>query len=53
MANTLGGQDVAIGNLLKKGAFMEEAKDQVIFLSKERETSKYVFYLGQLKPNSL
>ena len=45
MANTLGGQDVAIGNLLKKGAFMEEAKDQVIFLIKERETSKYIFFI--------
>ena len=53
MANTLGGQDVAIGNLLKKGVFMEELKDQVIFLLKERETSEYIFYLGQLKPNSL
>jgi len=30
MANTLGGQDVVIGNLLKKGVFMEELKDQVM-----------------------
>ena len=43
MANTLGGQDVVIGNLLKKGVFMEELKDQVIFLLKERETAAYIF----------
>ena len=43
MANTLGGQDVVIGNLLKKGVFMEELKDQVIFLLKERDTAEYIF----------
>ena len=54
VAHTLGGQDVVIGNLLKKGVFMEELKDQVIFLLKERDTVDCrVYLLGQLKPNSL
>ena len=44
MANTLGGQDVVIGNLLKKGVFMEELKDQVIFILKERETAEYTYF---------
>ena len=49
MANTLGGQDVVIGNLLKKGVFMEELKDQVIFPLKKGETAKHIFLDGKLK----
>ena len=43
MTHTLGGQDVVIGNLLKKGVFMDKRKDQVIFLLKERETAEYIY----------
>ena len=41
MANTLGGQDVVIGKV--EGVNLEEVKDQVIFLLKDRGTAEYIF----------